>query len=110
MEGYIDWDREHLMHGTFPLGRNAGLIIDDCDGIYFQDTEAKKNLDGSSQLICVNLGYGYKKEVADAVYQQMLKLPAGVNFFGLSHQASIACGKKLAELTPVGLDRFYFIA
>ena len=40
--------------------------MDNSHGIYFQDTEGKEYIDGASQLLCVNLGYG-QTEIIQAI-------------------------------------------
>ncbi len=98
-EELLRWDREHLVHSRYDIGGNNGIIIDKGYGIYFQDTEGNEYIDGGSQLVCVNLGYG-QKEIIEAVREQMDKLPFGLKFFGFSNEASIECAQKLSELVP----------
>lgn len=103
----LKFDREHIVHGRYPIGENFGIVIDSADGVIFKDTEGKEYIDGASQLACVNLGYGCK-EVIDAVIEQIQKLQYNTLFYGFSNRPSIECAQKLAELTPDGLDHFYF--
>ncbi len=103
----LRWDREHIVHGRWPIGENNGIVTDKSHGIYFQDTEGKEYIDGASQLLCVNLGYG-QREIIDAVYKEMRKLQYSMLFHGFSNVASIECGQKLSELVPQGLDHFSF--
>ena len=106
-EELLQWDREHIVHSKYGMGSNNGIIIDKGYGIYFQDTEGKEYIDGSSQLLCVNLGYG-QTEIIDAAREEMDKLQYGTLFFGFSNEASIKCAQKLSELVPEGLDHFDF--
>jgi len=101
------YDGEHIVHGRFPIGKTPDMIIDKAQGIYFEDTEGKKYIDGGSQLICVNLGYGCT-EIHDAINEQLKKLEYSTLFFGFSNRASIECAEKLAEIVPKGLDHFYY--
>jgi adenosylmethionine-8-amino-7-oxononanoate aminotransferase len=101
------WDREHLVHPMCPIGQNIGRIISAGKGVIFQDTEGNEYIDGLSQLICVNLGYG-RTEIIEAMKAQIDKLPYYHQFFGVSNATTIKCAQKLAELTPEGLDHFYF--
>jgi adenosylmethionine-8-amino-7-oxononanoate aminotransferase len=82
-------------------------VLDSGHGIYFKDTDGKEYIDGASQLLCINLGYG-QNEIADAVHQEMLELPYGMLFHGFSNTAVIECSRKLSEIAPVGLDHFNF--
>ena len=106
-EELLRWDREHIVHSRWPIGGNNGIITDKSHGIYFRDTEGKEYIDGASQLICVNLGYG-QREIIDAVYEEMGKVQYSMLFHGFSNTASIKCGQKLSELVPRGLDHFNF--
>ena len=106
-EELLKWDREHMVHGRWPVGANNGIITDKSHGIYFQDTEGKEYIDGASQLLCVNLGYG-QTEIIEAMLAEMRKLQYGMLFHGFSNVASIKCGQKLTELVPEGLDYFNF--
>jgi len=106
-EELLRWDREHIVHSKWAMGGNCGIVLDRSHGIYLQDTEGKEYIDGCSQLLCVNLGYG-QKEIIDAVREQMEKLPFGMYFFGFANEASIRCAQKLSELVPDGLDHFDF--
>lgn len=106
-EELLNWDREHIVHSRYAIGGNIGIIIDKAHGIYFQDTDGKDYIDGASQLLCVNLGYG-QKEIVDAAYKEMERLQFSMLFHGFSNVASIECGRKLGELVPEGLDHFNF--
>ena len=67
-EELLKWDREHIIHSRWPIGENNGIITKKSHGIFFQDTEGKEYIDGASQLLCVNLGYG-QTEITDAIYK-----------------------------------------
>jgi putrescine aminotransferase len=106
-EELLEWDQEHLVHSRWVIGGNIGTVIDQGQGIYFEDTEGKRYIDAASQLLCVNLGYG-QREIVDAAVKAMEKLQYSMLFHGFSNVASIDCGKKLSELLPEGLGHFNF--
>ena len=110
VKALVDWDREHVGHFTIPFRQNAGLIVDHADNVSYYTSDGFEVLDGSSQLMCVSLGYReeYKREVAEAVAAQIRKLPYSTNFWGLANQATIAAAKSLAEITPPRLTMFLF--
>jgi len=103
----LKFDQRHIVHGRYPIGKSPVMVIDKAKGIYFEDTEGKEYIDGGSQLVCVNLGYGCR-EILDAVVEQMEKSEYSTLFYGFSNRASIKCSEKLVEILPEGLDRFYF--
>ena len=74
-------------------------------GVYFWDTNGKKYIDFSSQLICVNIGHGHPK-VAEAVTKQMSK----ISFVSPSMATEVRgkLGKKLAEIAPGRLTKSFF--
>ena len=106
-EELLRWDAEHIVHGRWPVGGNKGIVTEKSHGIYFQDTEGKEYIDGASQLLCVNLGYG-QEDIIAAINDELARTQYGMLFHGLSNVASIECGRKLAELVPPGLDHFSF--
>lgn len=106
-EELLKWDREHVVHSRYPIGENNGIILHRGKGIYLYDTEGKEYIDGCSQLVCVNLGYG-QEEICEAVHKEMERLPFGSLFYGFSNEANIKCAQKLSEIVPKGLDHFNF--
>ena len=106
-EKLLKWDREHLVHPMCPIGQNIGWLFDKGKGIVFQDTEGNKYIDGLSQLVCLNLGYG-RTDILEAMKEQIDHLPYAHQFFGVANATTIRCAQKLAELVPEGLDHFSF--
>jgi adenosylmethionine-8-amino-7-oxononanoate aminotransferase len=106
-EELLKWDRQHVVHSRYPIGENNGIILHRGKGIYLYDTEGKEYIDGCSQLVCINLGYG-QVEICEAVRKEMERLPFGSLFYGFSNEANIKCAQKLSELVPKGLDHFNF--
>jgi len=107
LEEMILWDKEHLVHTDCPVGQNIGVVFVKGKGVMVEDAEGNEYFDLCSQLDCVSLGYGQTELVA-AASEQMEKLPYSTTFFGFSHVPFMKCGMKLAELTPEGLDAFFF--
>jgi putrescine aminotransferase len=103
----IEWDRQHMIHPMYPIGQNTGMLIDKGKGIKFWDTDGNEYVDASSQLICINLGYG-RTEINEAMKQQIDHNPYFHQFFGISNPTTIKCARQLAQLTPEGLDHFSF--
>jgi putrescine aminotransferase len=108
-EDLLRWDAEHIVHSLYPIGQNRGVMFKRAQGKTLEDFDGRQYLDFSSQLDCVNLGYG-RQELVEAAAQAMQETSFLTTFFGLSNQASIECGMALAKLTPPGLDHFFFTA
>ncbi len=82
-------------------------IITKADGVWLEDSEGNRILDGMAGLWCVNLGYG-RSELADAAYRQMMELPYYNTFFMTATPPSVELAEKLAELTPEGLNHVFY--
>lgn len=97
----------HPFTDTKELNQKGVRVITRADGVYLWDSEGKKLLDGMAGLWCVNVGYG-RKEIMDAAYQQMQKLPYYNLFFQTSHPPVIELAARIAEITPDHLNRVFF--
>ena len=106
----LKYDRDHVIHLAWPVGADLfGVVFEEGHGIMIRDTEGKEYIDGSSGLVGVNLGHG-RKEIIDAAIEQLHKLQFAPIFWGWSNKACIECARKLAEITPPGLDHFEFVS
>ena len=103
----LQWDRKHLIHPMSPLGTTRGIVFDTAEGIILRDTQGKEYIDSSSQLVNVNIGHG-RKEVVEAIMEQLGKLQYTTTYWGFTNTAAVLCAKKLAEITPPGLKHFFF--
>lgn len=75
------------------------------DGVYFWDTDGKRYLDLTSQLMNVNIGHG-NQEVIQAIHEQASKL---VYIYPQAATESRArLGQLLAEVTPGDLTKTLF--
>ncbi len=104
-------DRRHHLHpftDAKELAEAGGSrIITKAEGVWLEDSEGNRMLDGMAGLWCVNVGYGHK-ELAEAAYNQMLELPYYNTFFKTSTPPPIELAEKLAELTPEGLNHAFY--
>jgi adenosylmethionine-8-amino-7-oxononanoate aminotransferase len=78
------------------------------EGIYIYDTEGKQYIDGSGGAAVVGIGHGVK-EITEAMVQQAEKISFshGSQF---TSQTAIDLASKLAQLSPKGLTRVYFLS
>ena len=109
-EYWQETDIAHNLHPfTDPKYFDAGkpLVISHADGCYVQDVEGRRYLDGMAGLWCVNVGYG-RQEIVDAACAQMKQLAFYNLFFQSATPPQIELSRTLAELTPEGLDHFFF--
>ncbi|MCL6706299.1 aspartate aminotransferase family protein [Pseudomonas sp. R2.Fl] len=83
------------------------LIISHGDGIRVYDERGKEYIEGLAGLWSVAVGFS-EKRLAEAAYQQMLKLPYYHTFSSKAHEPSIRLAEKLVEMTPANLTRAFF--
>lgn len=90
------WSKQR---GTTPI------VIDKGEGVYIYDTDGKRYIDFSSQLIAVNIGHGHPK-VTEAVAKQMYDI--SYVYPGMVTRVRGEVGKKLAAIAPGTLNRTFF--
>ncbi len=103
-------DRDHHLHPFTDFREYAarpGRIISNADGVYIEDIEGNRILDGMSGLWCCNLGYS-QPEIVEAIHAQLLELPFYNNFFQCANEPSVALATRLAEITPPAFNHVFF--
>ena len=75
------------------------------EGVHVTDAQGNTSIDGMSGLWLKNVGYG-RKEIADAAYEQMLKLTYMP--MGTTTEPTIRLAEKVADITPGDLSRSFF--
>lgn len=103
-------DRDHHLHPFTDFQEYAarpGRIISSADGVYIEDIEGNRILDGMSGLWCCNLGYS-QPEIVEAIHAQLLELPFYNNFFQCANEPSVALATRLAEITPPAFNHVFF--
>jgi len=92
--------------GTWRRQKNwTPLHIVDAEGCYFTDSNGKRYLDFSSQLMCVNLGHK-NPAVIDAIVEQARTLPYIAPGYATTTRAELS--RLLLEVLPAGLEKFFF--
>ena len=82
------------------------LIIERGDGIYLEDTDGRRYLDGVSS-IWVNL-HGHRKGALDRALKAQLDRIAHSTLLGLSNVPAIELARRLVALAPRGLTRVFY--
>lgn len=102
-------DRHHLHPFSDPreLAARGTTIITRGEGSYVWDSDGNKILDGMAGLWCVNVGYG-RGELVEVAAKQMRDLPYYNSFFQSATPSQISLAKRLSEVTPEGIDNFFF--
>lgn len=91
---------------TWSAQANVKAIpIKSAEGVYFYDTAGKRYLDFNSMVMCVNIGHG-NQHVIDAIVRQAQELPFAGPKMATKPRALL--GKKLAEILPEGLTKYFY--
>jgi adenosylmethionine-8-amino-7-oxononanoate aminotransferase len=105
----VNWDREHLWH---PFTQMQGfreeelLIITHGEGAYLFDFQGRRYLDGVSSL-WTNV-HGHRRPELDQAVREQLELMAHSTLLGLAHPPAIVLARRLAEITPPGLNKVFY--
>ena len=105
-----DVDLRHHLHPYTDhrtLGGDATHVIVSGEGVWLTDDRGRRLLDGLAGLWCVNVGYGCER-IADAVSQQIRRLPFHPSFFNSTTEPTIRLAERLAEISPASLDTTIF--
>ena len=77
LQQVLEADLQHVWHPITQhriLAKQPPKVIVGAHGSTVVDAEGREYLDGMAGLWCVNVGYG-RREIAEAVYRQLLELP-----------------------------------
>ena len=82
------------------------LIVERGEGVYLEDLQGKRYLDGVSSLWC-NIHGHCVPELGRAICDQLKKI-AHSTFLGLSNVPAIELAEKLIRIAPKGLTRVFY--
>jgi taurine---2-oxoglutarate transaminase len=101
----VDMNREYTFFSWSVQGQVNPIPVERAEGVYFWDTDGKRYLDFSSQLMNTNIGHQNAK-VVKAIQDQAAKLC----FVHPGNATDVRglLGKKLAEVTPGDLKKTFF--
>lgn len=109
---FDQWDRDTFFHPSthlaqFSRGELPNRIITGGQGVYVEDRDGNRLLDGFAGLYCVNAGYG-RREIADAIAEQARKLAYYHAYVGHGTEASITLSKMIIDRAPDNMSRVYY--
>ena len=78
----------------------AEVVIRSADGVWLEDTAGNRCLDATAALWYCNVGYG-RAAIADAVADQLRRLPAYNPFGAYAPERAIELSERLAALAPI---------
>jgi adenosylmethionine-8-amino-7-oxononanoate aminotransferase len=99
----------HLDHILLPERRavDEALVFRSANGIRLTDVDGNEWLDVAAGLVNVNIGYG-REELAEAAAKAMRELSYTNPFYGRGSVTGAQLAAKLAQITPPGIERFFF--
>lgn len=83
------------------------MILEKGDGIYVEDNNGKRYIEGLAGLWSVGVGFS-EQRLVDAATKQMQKLPYYHNFGHKSHGPVIDLAEKLVTMAPVPMSKAFF--
>ncbi|MFT5873363.1 MAG: taurine--2-oxoglutarate transaminase [Clostridium sp.] len=98
-------DRAHVIHSWSVQSKLKPIVISKAKGCYFWDGNGKKYLDMFSQVVNLNIGHQHPK-VVKAIQDQAGKLCYASPCLAVEPRSTLA--KLLSEVTPEGLNHFFF--
>ncbi len=97
----------HSFADMAALEAGGELVIDRGEGVHVWDERGKRYLDATAALWYCNVGYG-RTEIADAVAEQIRRLPAYSTFGDLSNRPAIELAERVGALAPVPDSKVFF--
>jgi Adenosylmethionine-8-amino-7-oxononanoate aminotransferase len=105
VEEIKEYDKNYNLHSWSAQGALNPLVITKAEGIYFWDSDGKRYMDMSSQLVNLNIGHGNKK-VIEAIKNQAEKLPFMGPGYAVDVRSELA--KKVIEKSPDNMGKVFF--
>ena len=104
----------NIDHGRWPLAPNGNSLYwaslnkgkkSVC--LALNTPEGREILDGTAGLWCCNAGHG-RREIVEAIQKQAAVMDFAPTF-QLGHPIAFEAAARVAELTPEGMDRVFFV-
>lgn len=87
--------------------RNQEIVISRGEGVWLWDEDGNRYLDGSASLWYCNVGHG-RREIADAVAEQITKLEAWSIFGDAATPPALELAEKLSDLSSLDEAKIFF--
>jgi len=106
-----DLDRRYNFHPFTALATHEthgpSVVMARGDGVWLEDVDGKRYVDGMAGLWCVNVGYG-RKELAEAMREQAETLSYCHAFSSMSSDKPALLAERLIENAPVPMSKVFF--
>src|SRR4051794_21572105 len=102
-------DCDHFIHPQYLISeQQQPIIFESGKGVWLEDINGKKYIDGLSSLWNVAVGHG-RKELAEAAAEQMAKLAFCNSYSGFSNVPAIQLADKLIGLVYDNMRAVYYV-
>ena len=106
------FDRENFFHPSTHLAQHArgespSRIVKTAKGVFIEDRDGNRLLDGFGGLYCVNVGYG-QESIIEAIAEQARELAYYHAYAGHGTEASINLAKMVIDRAPDHMSKVYF--
>ena len=106
-----DLDRRYAFHPFTGLANHERVgppvVMVKGQGVWLEDSNGRRYIDGMAGLWCVNVGYG-RVEIANAMQQQAATLPYCHAFSSMSSEQPILLAERLIKSSPVPMSKVFF--
>ena len=106
--------KDDMAHHLHPFSSNIGIerdggprIINKAQGVWLEDSDGNRIIDGMSGLWCVAVGYSQQR-ITDAITQQLGELPYYNTFFKTTTPPTVELSKRLASILPDGINTIFY--
>jgi adenosylmethionine---8-amino-7-oxononanoate aminotransferase len=101
-------DQRHVWHPYSPApATDPPLTVASASGVRLRLADGTELIDGMASWWCAI--HGYRHPVLDRAVSEQLGRVAHVMFGGLTHEPAARLAARLADWTPSGLDRVFFV-
>jgi adenosylmethionine-8-amino-7-oxononanoate aminotransferase len=104
-----EWDRRYVWHPFTQMQdweQEDSIVIARGEGSWLIDTDGNRYLDGVASM-WTNVHGHCRQELNEALKEQVDRLEHST-LLGLASEQSIILAHRLAEITPPGIDRFFY--
>ncbi|HKS55128.1 MAG TPA: aminotransferase [Steroidobacteraceae bacterium] len=107
----VDIDRRYSFHPFTSLATHEKVgphtVMVRGEGVWLEDAQGRRYLDGMAGLWCVNVGYG-RVELADAMRDQAARLPYCHAFSSMGSDQPALLAERLIKLAPASMSKVFF--
>jgi L-2,4-diaminobutyrate transaminase len=107
----VDIDRHYSFHPFTNLAAHEKsgphTVMVRGKGVWLEDAQGRRYLDGMAGLWCVNVGYG-RTELAEAMGEQAAKLPYCHAFSSMGSDQPALLAQRLISMCPVPMSKVFF--